>query len=223
MCLYADKVVRRKVQFLNMFSRFRTEASLLPETQCRGCLRGHSDTLVDHSCLAKKDAYRAVRCCDDRGEYELCDGVTVHYHFANNDNNKSVEQALEDFDTSFADYDFIIANAGNTPRMHTDRAVRAAQLSHDAGASFIWLTTYNGIGDVGKWTAEDRQAFAAANVTYIPVHDMMESMINFTTGVAKGTQNTHFCLPGPPDELGVFLLELIWALYSERSNTRGNI
>lgn len=35
-------------------------------------------------------------------------------------------------------------------------------------------------------------------------------------GEVEGEHNPHFCMPGPPNEIGVLLLKMAWALYDER-------
>ena len=156
------------------------------------------------------------RCCDDRAVYHLRDDVTVHFWFAHREGNKSIDHAFNEFNTSVADYDFVVANAGNSPRMSTPNVVRAAQSFHDASVSFLWLTTFEGAGDIRHFASEEREIFTAAGAKYVPVHYMMESMTKYTRGVAEGSGNNHFCLPGPPDELGVLILQLIWSLHLER-------
>lgn len=159
---------------------------------------------------------RRFRCCDDRAVFELDNKATVHYWFAHHEKNKSVEHAFAEFGTSVSDYDFIVANVGNDPIMHIDRAVSTARSCHDVGVPFLWLQTYDGAGDIREWSTEDRQAFMDAGGKHVPVHDMMANMTHFTRGVAEGQEDSHFCLPGPPNELGRLVLQLIWALYEER-------
>lgn len=159
------------------------------------------------------------RCCDDRAIFEFENNGTLHYWFADQERNKSVEDALESFDKPATHYDAIVANAGNEPVMDTEHVVSAAEFFHQAGVPFLWLTTYDGVGDIRSWDAEDRQAFEAANGKHIPVHEMMESMGIFTRGVVETMNDDHFCLPGPPDELGLLILQVIWAL--DRQRTQG--
>lgn len=127
-----------------------------------------------------------------------------------------MERALEEFDTSGGDYDVVVANVGNDPKMQVEHVVSAAQYFDRAGAQFLWLTTYDGAGDIRDWGIENRQAFLSANGKHIPVRDMMESMVNFTRGVAQNVDDPHFCLPGPPNELGILVLQVLRALVTER-------
>lgn len=147
--------------------------------------------------------------------YNLENNATIRYWFANQEGNKSVDHAFTEFGTSVSDYDIIVANAGNDPTMPSDRVVSAARHFHDAGVPFLWLTTFDGGGDVREWNTEDQKAFLDAGGKHIPVHDMMASMVPFTRGVAEDREDNHFCLPGPPDELGRLILQLIWALYED--------
>ena len=124
--------------------------------------------------------------------------------------------ALDQFGTSAADYDFAVFNAGNIPIMSAEDTISSAQRIHQARGSFVWLTTYDGQGDGRSWSSAQKEAFVSANARYIAVHSMMETMLNFTRGAAEGVNDAHFCLPGPPDELGLLLLRVIWSLSSER-------
>lgn len=153
-----------------------------------------------------------MRCCDDQAVFEFDNDVTVHYWFANTESNKTVEHAFEKFGVSVSDYDVVVANSGNKPPMETENVIASAQHFHRVGVEFLWLTTYDGVGDVRDWELDDQEAFVAAKGNLVPVHDMMESMGNFTRGAAKRSEDEHFCLPGPPDELGLLVLQLIWAL-----------
>lgn len=145
----------------------------------------------------------------------LDNNSTVHYYFAHQEFKKSLEDALQHFGTSFSDYDGVFANVGNDPIMPTTSVINAAQNLDEAGVPLFWLSTYDGEGDVQAWSAEDRQAFDDASARYIPVHNMMNTMGRFTRGVAEDRDDDHFCLPGPPNEVGLLALKLIWAVHIE--------
>lgn len=157
-----------------------------------------------------------TRCCDDRAVFELDDNTVIHYFFAAENVNKSIDIALSQFGTSPEDYDFAVFNAGNIPAMPADEALASAQRIHEAKGSFVWLATYDGKGDVRSWSPEQQQAFLATDAKFIAVNSMMESVVDFTRGAVEGISDSHFCLPGPPDELGLLLRQVIWALSFER-------
>lgn len=124
-----------------------------------------------------------------------------------------MEHAFQGFGTSVSDYDVVVANSGNEPVMDIEHVIASAQHLHRVGVEFLWLTTYDGVGDVRDWELDDQEAFMSAKGNLVPVHDMMETMGNFTMGAATASEDEHFCLPGPPDELGLLVLQLIWALH----------
>ena len=124
-----------------------------------------------------------------------------------------MEHAFQEFGTSVSDYDVVVANSGNKPVTDTEHVIASAQLFHRVGVKFLWLTTYDGVGNVRDWELDDQEAFVAAKGNLVPVHDMMETMEDFTVGAALGSHDEHFCLPGPPDEVGLLVLRLIWALH----------
>lgn len=148
--------------------------------------------------------------------FELDDNTVIHYFFAAENVNKSIDIAFSQFGTSPEDYDFAVFNAGNIPVMPADEAVASAQRIHQAKGSFVWLATYDGEGDVRSWSPEQQQAFLATDAKFIAVNSMMKSVVDFTRGAAEGISDGHFCLPGPPDELGLLLRQVIWALSFER-------
>lgn len=156
------------------------------------------------------------RCGDDRSVFEFSNKATVHFWFANVEKNKSIQKAFQAFGTSPKDYDVIVANAGNDPKLPISRLVNSARNFHSTGVRFLWLTTYHGDGDILKWKDTERQAFEQASGVYLPVHDMMKSVARFTRGRVEGGGDGHFCLPGPPNELGTLVLRLLWALHEER-------
>lgn len=156
------------------------------------------------------------RCCDERAVFELSNDAVIHYWFAHLEGNKSVQHAFQEFGNSLSDYDVVVANVGNEPPMPAQRVISDAQVLHQAGIPLIWLSTYDGGGAVQDWTDDERRAFDEAGAKYIPVHDMVETLGDFTRGVAEHNDDEHFCLPGPPDELGLLVLQLIRALSHDR-------
>lgn len=149
-------------------------------------------------------------------------GGKVHYYFAHEEYQKSVLAAFEFFGTSASDYDLVIANNGNMPRMSVNNALISAQTCHDDGVPFLWLSTYDGHGAISGWSAEDKEIFYAAHARHVPIHRMVQSMTAFTRSEAEGeyadyiATDHHYCLPGPPNELSKLMLKLVWASQIEQ-------
>ena len=144
--------------------------------------------------------------------FEFENGAVVHYHFAHREEGKQIEDALRVHGTKFSDYDAIFANPGNTPRLETSEVLRTATYVKGEGVPLFWLATYTGYGDIRDWTYEERRTFKRSGARFVPVHDMVESMSYLTKGVVEGESNSHFCMPGPPNEIGILLLKVAWAL-----------
>lgn len=144
--------------------------------------------------------------------FEFENGAMIHYHFAHKEDGKRIEDALRVHDTKFSDYDAIVANTGNEPRMETSEVVRVAAMLKDEGIPLFWMSTYLGEGDIRDWTEEEREAFKSSGARFVPVHDMVESLSYLTKGAVEGEFNPHFCMPGPPNEIGILMLKIAWAL-----------
>ena len=136
----------------------------------------------------------------------------MHFHFAHKEEGKRIENGLRAHGTSFSDYDAIVANTGNEPRMETSELLRTAAKLQDEGIPLIWMSEYEGEGDIRDWTEEEREAFKSSGARFVPVHDMVESLSYLTKGAVEGEFNPHFCMPGPPNEIGILLLKIAWAL-----------
>ena len=62
-------------------------------------------------------AQNSSSCDTNESAFEFEDGAALHYHFAHKEEDKSIEDALKIQGTEFSDYDAVIANLGNEPRM----------------------------------------------------------------------------------------------------------
>lgn len=155
------------------------------------------------------------RCGDDRAEYNFKNGARLHYHFAGG-GLKRIEDALGEHDVPLSSYDVVFANPGNEPYMTTDVMLESARALKTAGVPLFWSSTYDGVGDIQDWNPTERAAFAENGVRFIPIHSMVQSLRHWTKGkVESNSTDTHFCLPGPPSEIGMLLLRIAWALHFE--------
>ena len=144
--------------------------------------------------------------------FEFENGAELHYHFAHKEEGKRIEDGLRAHGTQFSDYDAIVANPGNDPRLETNEFLRTAGSLKDEGIPLFWLSSYDGEGNVGDWTHAERRQFERSGARFIPVHNMVESLSYLTKGAVEGEFNPHFCMPGPPNEIGILLLKVAWAL-----------
>lgn len=155
-------------------------------------------------------------CDDDNSVFEFDNGSLLHYHFAHKEEGKRIEDALRVHGTAYSDYDAIVANLGNEPRMETSELLRTAERLNTEGVPLFWLTAYEGEGDIRDWEDDEQERFTESGARFLPVHEMVESLGYLTKGVVEGEVNPHFCMPGPPNEIGVLLLKMAWALRGEK-------
>lgn len=163
---------------------------------------------------------RCDRCTDNKSAFYFANGAVVHFFFSHDEGNKSVEDAVRHHGTvSFAFYDVIIANPGNPPRLTPTRVLDAAIKAQAVGVPFFWLSYFHfeapmsAPGNIDGWTSSNRAAFKQSGAKFVPVGDMTQGLEHLTAGAVENHPNDpHFCLPGPPNEMGLFMLKMIWAL-----------
>lgn len=151
------------------------------------------------------------RCDDNRGVFEFANGASIHFYFAHKEIHKRIEDALDVHDTAFGDYDVVFANPGNKPHMDPSVLLDSALELQQAKVPLVWFSAYEGEGDIREWDVDQQRKFADLDAKFLPVHDMVKDFGNLTKGFIESERNPHFCMPGPPDEIGVLLLKLVWS------------
>lgn len=115
--------------------------------------------------------------------------------------------------TGFEDYDVVIGNAGNSPSVLPEELLRSANVLKEEGVALIWLSTYDGEGNIEHWSEDQRERFKESGAKFVPIHRMVESLTYLTKAVIESEKhNPHFCMPGPPNEIGILLLKAMWAM-----------
>lgn len=112
-------------------------------------------------------------------------------------------------------YDAIFMNPGNGVAVNTESAIKYAAQVQEAGTAFFWLCTYSGSGRISTWSDNQRKRFVASGARYVNIQSMAQGMKAWTKGTYDGTTDGHFCLPGPPNEIALLLLKIIWAVHDE--------
>ncbi|CAN0217103.1 unnamed protein product [Ectocarpus sp. 6 AP-2014] len=172
-----------------------------------------------HTCvrwLRRSCAIFRTRCDDDHAEYLFENGAIVHYYYAGGDPDKSIKDALLGHgNVSLSYYDAVAANHGNDPQMTVDNVCKAAFELQALSVPFFWLSTYSGQGSINTWNDMQKAQFTQSGARFVNVGHMVFGLSNLTKGVVEDLVDPHFCLPGPPDELGFLFLKIIWALYHE--------
>ena len=147
----------------------------------------------------------------------------VHYVFAHHQNDKQIESGLLSHNTSLSYYDVVVANSGNDPHINRSSLLQSAVKIQNEEVQLIWLTDYSGTGDISGWEASEKTQLAGTGTMFLPVHYMVRGLGQWTKGfVVDGVINgeKHYCLPGPPDHMGLLMLRVMWALYEEWGGTR---
>ncbi|CAN0539569.1 unnamed protein product, partial [Ectocarpus sp. 12 AP-2014] len=218
-CAYSTSIRSRCLRVVVDGGSLAQEDALVDEgLQCRSCVNSHKlrRTLLEYECISDDKKKEACRCDDDESVFEFDNGAAIHYHFAHKEENKRFEDALKYRGTEYSSYDVVVGNLGNDPRMEVSEVLRVASLLKEEGVPLFWTSAYEGEGDVGAWLPEEQALFWDSGARFVPVHRMVESLKYLTKGVVEGENNPHFCMPGPPNEIGILLLETAWAVHEER-------
>ena len=149
----------------------------------------------------------------------------LHYHYSGNNGNKHVREALPFHgNISWSYYDAIFANSGNPPAMTEESAVQSAAEIQDAGVPFFWLSNYDGVGSMTGWKESNRLRFHESGARYVDISAMASGLEALTKERVENIENDpHFCLPGPPNEMGLLLLKIMWAVHQGGSYREANI
>eukprot|EP00752_Nemacystus_decipiens_P009300 g8311.t1 len=226
MCIVSDKVSLKRVTY-QVESDLVTK-TVVGEASCRHSTNADWKTLLDHHCLLEADESQGAGkdCSDDFGEFYMTNGAIVHYYFSGGEANKSISDALSYHNNAtWSDYDAVFANGGNSPKMSRESVLSSAFELRNASVPFFWLSEYDGYGDLNRWEASDIVLFHESGARFLDVGAMARGLRSLTKGAIEehSTSNSfqkkfgdpHFCLPGPPDEMALLLLKLVWAVHQE--------
>lgn len=112
-------------------------------------------------------------------------------------------------------YDAVFLNPGNNPPIDAEQAVEIALEVQAAGTQVFWLSAYGGNGRTSKWTKDQRSLFYESGALYVDIQCMAQGMKSWTKGGVEGVADGHFCMPGPPNEIALLLLKIVWAMFEE--------
>ncbi|CAN0140993.1 unnamed protein product, partial [Pylaiella littoralis] len=217
-CAHAPAIRNRWVT-ISVSATERTTVLVDADRPCRGCFTTVSKMgklLSRNECVSSDEVEEACWCDDNESTFEFSNGAILQYHFSHKEENKRIEDAVEIHGSELSEYDAVVANVGNKPRMEVSEMLRTAGVLKEVGVPLFWMSNYDGNGDVASWTSEEQTEFWNSGARYLPVHRMVESLDYLTKGVVEGeTYNPHFCMPGPPNEIGILILRIAWSLHDE--------
>lgn len=214
MCMFSDKVKTKRVRY-RVRNRDDQERTMLGDAVCRDCW-GDRPTLRDRGCISEDDERDGCLCNDDYGEFVFENGAALHYVFANTEASKSLSDALPHHgNVSWSWYDAVFANEGNPPTLSPESVLATLAELQEVSVPFFWLNTYEGGGDVSKWENSQRSRFQDCGAKHVKIDAMTLGMKTLTKGAVEDSPDPHFCLPGPPDEMALLLVKMMWALHFE--------
>ena len=112
-------------------------------------------------------------------------------------------------------YDVVFMNAGNSPSLSIQMTIKSAIQVQAAGTPFFWLSTYDGVGRISEWSLDEKTRFFATRARYVDIQSMMLGLQAWTKGAVEGVDDPHYCLPGPPNEIALLLVKIVWAVFEE--------
>lgn len=152
--------------------------------------------------------------------FRFRNGASWHYQYAQDDNvgvQKSVDDRIGYFSVDPENIDVIVANHCNGRPLTYASLLTTAQRFAGSETLIIWLTAYDG---VGKFSEEKMETLRALGVVQVDLSVMMSDprLIELSClAVQKIPRDSHYCLPGPPDEISILILRIIWAHFQEQS------
>lgn len=223
MCIFQEHVSTKRIKYYRIGPGDEGDRYLTVDgnISCRSCAP-FNDELAEYECMSESDAHgEACTCSDDVSEFVFANGAILHYYFAGSDKRKHVSDILPHFNvSSLSYYDSVFANNGNGPAMRPPRVLEAAAELKNDSVPFFWLSTYDGLdglhGDVDGWEEDDRVRMDVLGAKFIRVGVMALGLEHLRKRVVQpGSGDNHFCLPGPPNEMALLLLKLMWAVHFE--------
>lgn len=212
MCIYED----------NLKYKIMNGKTLSPDTQCRACLtKAHpsdpftlKDTLIENKCITEEDGKNCA-CNDGGGDFVFDNGAAVTYLFSDTESksyNKLISQVRV-----IREGDIFVINNGNMPKMGQEEILETAkEIKHSGGKLFFLSSYYYNTSHLDFWTKENKKKLKEYDVTYLDVTCMTNGIHDWRKSeIEGGEKDTHFCLPGPPNEIAFLLLRLIWAYTTE--------
>ena len=159
----------------------------------------------------------SFRCEDSQGEYLFDNGALVHFQFSGTEDTKGLTAARNRHGMDdISSFDAVFVNPGNDPPIGAEKAIKIALEVQAAGTQLFWLSTYRESGEISKWSKDQRGRFNECGPLYVDTSCMARGMNSWTKGDVEGVADRHFCMPGPPNEIALLLLRMVWAMFEER-------
>ncbi|CAN0467633.1 unnamed protein product, partial [Ascophyllum nodosum] len=60
--------------------------------------------------------------------------------------------------------------------METEYLLKSAQVMHDVGVQLIWLSLYDGRGNIADWEEDEQARFADSGAKFLPIEYMARGL-----------------------------------------------
>ena len=142
----------------------------------------------------------------------------MHFQFSHNQKTKGLDDArLKHRMEDLSSYDAVFINQGNKPTIDAEQAIEIALVVQAAETQVFWLSTYDASSRISKWSKDQRARFYKSGALHVDIECMARGMKTWTKGSVEDVNDGHFCMPGPPDEMALLLLKIIWAMFEENT------
>ncbi|CAM9543448.1 unnamed protein product [Discosporangium mesarthrocarpum] len=206
LCLATESIREREVMLFLGDNKPQRRHPVAVSRQCRG-------GWLARGCEAKLGP--TSQCNDDMVTIVFENHATLRYAFENREGNKSIEKYAALFGMKPSDFDAVITNKGNAPPMTQDALVASARALNAAGVPLFWLTTFE---EGVNWEIE-QSPFKGIDVVPFDTKNMVSGQRDLKVGIVEKDRSgdPHFCLPGPPSEIGILVLRMVWARINSMS------
>lgn len=156
-----------------------------------------------------------TRCDDDISSVSFRNGARVFFRFSDiSIRNKQIEREMRSMGLDPTDVDVIISNSGNGEKMTFESLRTTAQNFRGSGKLILWLSNYFHVTSL--FEGQQARTLADLGVVQFDMSKVMRHTLHpneksYCQVVENRQLDTHYCMPGPPDELGILLARMVWA------------
>lgn len=214
MCQFSDQITSKEV----FMDTENTSKIIDVNEQCRGMSTTGQEDLLSYACIDPSNDPEAFRCKDDVSSFWFRNDAVWHYQYSSNVDAgvyKNIDRQIEILNLDPGSIDVVVANCGNGTPLTYESLLSTAQGFSGSGTLIIWLTTYTGSG---KFNEDEMHTLEALGVVQVDLGVMLSDRRAEELRVATVEEKPdgHYCLPGPPDEVSILILQIIWAYFHEQ-------
>ncbi|CAM9315731.1 unnamed protein product [Sphacelaria rigidula] len=216
LCQFADQVVSRNCSARTDFQDSTEKRKMIGlDEQCRGYDPIMKQQLVNHNCFDTKASRHAFNCRDDTSSFTLRNGASIHYKFSDEHiMSKNILREIASMGLDLVDVDVVFSNGGNGKEMSFKDLHESARALKESETLLVWLSKFYNRNTI--YTGPRGKALRDIDVIQFDMSTMMRTHLKpvkeFSHRFVEGRAgDTHYCMPGPPDELGILFARIVWA------------